>query len=172
VASDRPADGSDAESGDAGGLASEFELGQLREDTPIEINAEEAEIVDRGEDRKLVFQRNVRVRQGNIRLASDLLEAEYRKGEPEPDRLIAKGSVQVDQGFRRARCDRAVYLRAEQTLSCNGRAELVQGCDVVRGDSIEFDLAGDQAHVLGAASIVIRPGEADGKRCVAPEEML
>jgi len=152
-----------------GGLESEFELGKLRENEPIEIKAEEAEIVDRGEDRKLVFQRNVRVRQGDIRLESDVLEAEYRKGEAEPDRLVARGSVKVDQGYRRARCDRAVYLRLEQRLSCEGHAELVQGCDVVRGDSIQFDLAGDEAHVVGAASIVIRPSETEGQVCDSPE---
>lgn len=156
-----------------GGAESDFALGRLREDLPIEINAEEAEIVDRGEDRKLVFQRNVRVRQGDIRLESDVLEAEYRKGEPEPDRLVARGSVKVDQGYRRARCDRAVYHRLEQRLSCEGHAELVQGCDVVRGDSIQFDLAGDEAHVVGAASIVIRPsGDAKDQICASPEGTL
>jgi lipopolysaccharide transport protein LptA len=158
-----------ASSGGSGDTGSNFQLGKLREDAPIEINAEEAEIVDRGENRKLIFQRNVRVRQGDIRLESDLVEAEYRKGEPEPDRLIARGSVQVDQGYRRAKCDRAVYMRLEQTLSCEGHAELVQGCDVVRGDSIVFDLAGDEAHVVGAASIVIRPSDEEGQVCASPE---
>jgi lipopolysaccharide export system protein LptA len=154
------------------GLAADFDLGRLREDAPIEINAEEAEIVDRGDERKLVFQRNVRVRQGDVRLESDVLEAEYRKGEPEPDRLVARGSVQVDQGYRRAKCDRAVYSRVDQKLSCEGRAELVQGCDVVRGDSIEFDLAGDEAHVVGAASVVIRPTDGQGDPCASPEDRL
>jgi lipopolysaccharide transport protein LptA len=156
-----------------GGSESDFALGRLREDAPIAINAEEAEIVDRGENRKLVFQRNVRVRQGDIRLESDVLEAEYRKGEPEPDRLVARGSVKVDQGYRRARCDRAVYHRLEQKLSCEGHAELVQGCDIVRGDSIQFDLAGDEARVVGAASIVIRPsGDAEDQICASPEGTL
>ncbi len=156
VASDPPAEST-------GGGGARF--GDLDEDTPIEIEADEAEIVDRGADRKLVFQRNVRVRQGEITLACDRLEAEYPKGDSEPARLVARGSVEVGQGGRRARCDRAVYDRRTQQLSCQGRAELVQGCDVVRGESIEFDLAGEQARVSGAASIVIRPGEAEGASC-------
>ena len=152
---------------DSGGTG--FEFGGLRGDAPIEIKAEEAEIVDRGQGRTLVFQKNVRVRQGDVTLASDRLEAEYQKGQSEPDRLIAVGAVEIGQGQRRAQCDRAIYLRVEQRLSCRGHAELLQGCDIVRGESIEFDLASEKAKVLGAASIVIRPGEATPQGCVAEE---
>ena len=156
-------EGSSEESG--GGLGGALGIGGLREQEAIEINAEEAEIVDRGEARRLVFQRNVRVRQGDVSLNSDVVEAEYRKGESEPDRLIARGSVEVGQGQRRARCDEAVYQRNENRISCVGHAELVQGCDVVRGDAIEFDLSGERARVVGAASIVIREGEPGGVVC-------
>jgi len=144
----------------------------LQEDEPIEIEADEAEIIDRDEKRRLVFQRNVSVRQGDVTLESERLEAEYRKGESEPDRLIARGSVHVGQGHRQARCDQAIYMRVEQRLSCEGRAELVQGCDVVRGDSIEFDFAGERARVKGAASIVIRPGKGPENSCSAAEDSL
>lgn len=136
---------------------------------PIEIRAEEAEIIDRGEGRKLIFQRNVRVRQGDVSLESDHLEADYRKGQSEPDRLIASGSVRVEQGKRRARCDRAEYLRLEERLICKGHAELIQGCDIVRGEWIEFDLAGSRARVKGGASVVIRPADGSGQACAGAE---
>jgi lipopolysaccharide transport protein LptA len=165
ILGDGTSDGA-AKGGD-GALGTGFEFGGLRGDAPIEIKADEAEIVDRGEGRTLVFQRNVRVRQGDVTLASDRLEAEYRKGQSEPDRLIAVGSVEIGQGHRRAKCDRAVYMRVEQRLSCEGRAELLQGCDIVRGRSIEFDLGSEKARVVGAASIVIRPGEATDQGCVS-----
>lgn len=141
------------------GLDADLGLSNFEKDAPIEIHAEEAEIVSHDDERLLVFQRNVRVRQANVSLRSDRLEALYRKGESEPRQLVAQGRVHVDQDGRRARCDRAVYVRDDQTLQCTGHAELVQGCDVVRGESIEFDLARDRARVEGAASIVIRPDE-------------
>lgn len=147
---------------DGGSFASKMDLSGFTSDAPIEINADEAEIVSRGEDRRLIFQNNVRVKQANILLLSDRLEADYRKGESEPRQLIARGHVRIDQGGRKARCDKAVYQREAQRLTCQGHAELVQGCDVVRGETIEFDLAGDQAKVQGAASIVIRPESEDG----------
>jgi len=153
-------------------LAADFEIGRLRENSPIEIEAEEAEIVNEGDSRRLIFQTNVRVRHGDLQLESDVLEAEYRKGESEPDRLIARGSVKIIQGFRSAKCDRAVYQRVEQMLSCEGHAELIQGCDIVRGDSIEFDLGGNHARVLGAASIVIRPSDDAGRSCATLDASL
>ena len=159
-----------------GGLASKLDFSGFASDAPIEINADEAEIVSRGEDRRLIFQSNVRVKQANILLVSDRLEADYRKGESEPRQLIAQGHVKINQGERKARCDKAIYSREAQQLTCKGHAELIQGCDVVRGESIEFDLAGDQARVQGAASIVIRPEGEEGTpanaACTAGQGLL
>jgi lipopolysaccharide export system protein LptA len=147
------------------GLDLGFSQSGFRGDAPIEIKAEEAEIINRDEGRQLIFQRNVMVRQANVSLRSDRLEALYRSGESEPHELRAEGHVSIDQGDRRAKCDRAIYQRETQVLICRGHAELVQGCDVVRGEVIEIDLAGDHARVEGAASILIRsesPGEGEG----------
>ena len=135
----------------------------FRSDAPIEIKAEEAEIVNRNQGRKLIFQRNVWVRKDNVTLRSDRLEASYQKGESEPRELIAQGKVKIVQNDRHAKCDRAVYLREANRLTCTGRAELAQGCDIIRGESIEFDLAGDQARVEGGASVVIHSREKDAE---------
>lgn len=155
------------------GLDAGFQLPGSQSSVPTEIKAEEAEIIDRSDGRRLVFRRDVWVRQGDLTLRSDWLEALYDRGASDPKRLVARGSVKVDQGDRRAECDEATYLRLEQTLTCVGHAVLVQGCDVVRGERIEFDLAGDRAQVEGGASILIRSEAeaeaqaADAVACVA-----
>jgi len=143
------------------GLEAGFQLPGSDASAPTEIKAEEAEIIDRSEGRRLVFRRKVRVRQGDMILHSDWLEALYDRGESDPKRLVARGSVNVDQGGRHAECDEATYLRIDQTLTCVGQAVLVQGCDIVRGERIEFDIARDRARVEGGASIVIHPEEED-----------
>ena len=147
------------------GLDTAFDREGFDADAPIEIKADEAEIVSRDHGRDLLFQRNVHVTQANVTLRSQRLEATYKRGESEPEKLVARGDVFVDQGGRQARCDRAVYLRKDQRLTCSGHAELVQGCDIVRGDSIHFWLADDRARVEGAASIVIRPEGEAGVGC-------
>ncbi|MBK7947447.1 MAG: hypothetical protein IPK00_01550 [Deltaproteobacteria bacterium] len=150
------------------GLETRIGVVKFNSDAPIEIKADQAELTAEGNDRKLVFQGGVWVKQDNVIVTSDRLEAEYVDGESEPSRLLAQGSVHVEQGNRAARCDRAEYLRATSQLTCRGHAELVQGCDVVRGEVIVLDLAADKARVEGAASIVINPRQNADPRCVRP----
>ena len=172
VAAGSSSGNADGETNTGRGLDAKFGNSGFDSDAPIEIEAEEAEIINRESGRELRFQRNVLVRQANVTLRSDELEATYRKGVSEPERLIAQGRVLVDQGARQAKCDRAVYLRAEQQLTCRGHAELVQGCDIVRGEFIQFDLAADRARVEGAASIVIRPESDGGEKCAYGGKLL
>jgi lipopolysaccharide export system protein LptA len=140
-------------------------LGEFKSDAPIEIKADEAEIVAEGEGRRLVFTGSVWVHQDNLTLRSDFLEAEYVEGESEPRQLVARGAVRVEQGNRSARCDQARYERTSQQITCRGHAELVQGCDIVRGELIVLDLAANKARVEGAASIVISPKQGTDARC-------
>jgi lipopolysaccharide transport protein LptA len=164
--------GIESDSGGGGALGVAFSESNFKSDAPIEIKADEAEIINRDAGRKLIFQHNVWVRQDNVTLRSDRLEATYRKGESEPRELVAEGHVQIVQNDRRAKCDRAVYLREENRLTCHGRAELIQGCDMIRGASIEFDLAGEQARVEGAASILIESNNKGSTACTTNRGQL
>ena len=130
-------------------------LGSLRSDGPISIQSEQLDVVSHGGRRHLLFQHNVRVQQGDIRLRADTLDAYYAEGDSQPERLVARGGVLVTQGDRVANCEEATYLQAEQLIICSGSAELVQGCDVVRGGRIEFDLEREHFTVMGAASVVL-----------------
>ena len=172
VAAGSSSESADNETNTGRGLDAKFGNSGFNSDAPIEIKADEAEIINRESGRELRFQRNVLVRQANVTLRSDELEATYKRGVSEPERLIAQGRVFVDQGARQAKCDRAVYLRSEQQLTCSGHAELLQGCDIVRGELIQFDLAADRARVEGAASIVIRPESDGGAKCADGGELL
>ncbi|MEZ4280625.1 MAG: LptA/OstA family protein [Myxococcota bacterium] len=157
-----------AESGErsgSGGIDGRISLGDFDSDAPIEIKADEAEIVASGEGRRLVFTGSVWVHQDDLTLRSDFLEAEYVEGESEPRQLVARGGVRVEQGNRSARCDLARYERASQQITCRGHAELVQGCDIVRGELIVLDLAANKARVEGAASIVISPKQGADAQC-------
>lgn len=151
-------------------VAARFRVESFDSDAPIEIHADAAEIQAEGATRKIVFQGSVSVRQDNVSIRSERLEADYADGGTEPSRLLARGAVHVVQAERSARCDRAEYLRADQSLSCRGHAELIQGCDVVRGERIVLDFAGGRARVEGAASILIHPKRSASGGCLpAPE---
>lgn len=129
-----------------------------KSDDPISIKSEELEVVPVDGGRRLVFSRNVVVIQGDIELRADRLEAIYPEGASRPETLIAEGHVVVEQGDRHARCEKATYERKLRTIVCSGKAEVVQGCDLVRGREIEFDLERERVRVTGAASVLIRSG--------------
>lgn len=140
-----------------------------RRDDPISINSEELEVLPQGGGRRLVFSQNVEVLQGDISLNADRLEAVYPEGASQPERLLASGHVLVVQGDRRARCEEAVYERGPYTIVCRGKAEVLQACDRVRGEEIEFDLERERVRVTGAASVLIRSEDAKATGCADME---
>jgi len=129
----------------------------LSGDEPISITSEELEVIQREDGRTVIFDHDVVVVQDDIELQADHLEALYAKGESQPDELRAAGSVRVNQGEKWASCDRAVYLRGPQTVTCVGHAQLTRDCDVVRGEKIRFDLEGEGVKVIGAAAVEMNP---------------
>lgn len=131
----------------------------LRTDGPIAIRSDQLDVATKDGQRHLIFRRNVVVEQADIELHSDKLDAFYAEGDSQPERLIAHGDVEVSEGDRVAYCDVATYSRSNQKIICKGHARLVQGCDVVRGEQLEFDLEREHFRVVGAASVVIAEGD-------------
>lgn len=160
------------------GAAVEPAPGQLEEDAkeagfavggkgqPVAIYSDELEVTQDSGARHIVFTGNVRVKQGSVALAADRLVAYYARGASSPEYLEASGSVRVRDGNKKARCENAVYYNTERRVLCKGRAVLIQGCDRVRGQEIEFDLEEERVRVLGAASVVLqgeeKPANCDG----------
>lgn len=148
---------------DASSDSTESVLAGLRSEGPIAIRSDELDVATRDGQRHLVFRKNVVVGHGDFELRARKLDAFYAEGDSEPERLVAHGEVAVYQADRIAYCDVAIYLRSDQTIVCKGHARVVQGCDVVRGDQLEFDLEREHFRVVGAASVLI--GQSD-ERCL------
>ena len=71
------------------------------------------------------------------------------------------GPSRSSAGDRKAHCDVATFFNAERRVICRGRAALQQGCDLVRGEEIHFDLENERVLVKGGASVVIRNADDD-----------
>ena len=134
-------------------------------DEPIEINSEELELKAEGKTKHLIFTEEVSVVQGEMHLFAGRIEAIYPNGASQPDRLDASRNVRVVEGDIEVRCREATYLRNAEIVICRGDALLIQGCDEVRGDEIEFDIANERVKVTGAASVVMRFDLDDAKSC-------
>ena len=141
-------------------------LSLIQEGEAISIQSDELEVIQDGAERHLIFSRGVRVEQGEVQLRTDRLDAYYKKGESQPDRLVARGQVRLKHGERWARCEVATFYNSERRVVCSGQASLQQGCDLVRGEEIHIDLQEDRVRVIGGASVVIAD---DGKTDCAGE---
>jgi lipopolysaccharide transport protein LptA len=136
----------------------------FRDDAPIAIQADELEAVESQGARKLAFTGNVRASQDDMRLRSNRLDAFYRPGESQPERLVATGEVEIDRGGRQAFCDTATYFRDGQKIVCVGNdAVLQQESDRVRGKTIIFYLDRDVLEVEGGADVLIHPKSGEKK---------
>lgn len=124
---------------------------------PLSIESDQLEALQKDGRRQLVFEKNVRVRQGDMSMRAARLEAFYPPGGGQPERLVATGAVELQNGDQQARCDEAVYDRQRGLVTCRGGAHFQEGENQLAGELIEIDLERETVRVKGGASIVIQP---------------
>lgn len=115
---------------------------------------------------------NVKVDDARFTLTSDQLFV-FLESTNTLERLVVKGNVKVINEDRRASCDRAVYIRAEERLVMAGNAKL-QSMDkngkarTVKGDKITiWTKKGDQRmEVYPNPELVIPAGSTEGLKDV------
>jgi len=134
-------------------------------DAPMSIKANQldARTGEGGGRKHFVFTGNVRATQAGLRIRGERLEAFYPPGNSQPEKIVVSGNVRVRQGERLVRCDKATFYRADDSIVCEGdSAEVEDGCDLVRGQEIEFHTETEVMKVKGAADVRINPacGEA------------
>ena len=123
---------------------------------PLTINSDELDADDRNGGRKIVFRKHVEVRQGDLKVTCERLEALYPAGSKQPTRLVATGNVQLSQGDQQVWCDEAVFDRVAEKLFCRGNGRFVDRENELRGREIEIDLKRESVRVRGDARVVIR----------------
>lgn len=129
---------------------------------PLSIRSDEMEAIEvGGGSRRFLFKRNVRLRQGDMFVRSQRMEASYPAGSSEPATMTATGGVILRQAERRAKCDSATFYPKEQRVVCRGDdAELEQGGTSLRGKEIEFFLDTERMVIRGGADVFMEPGNA------------
>jgi lipopolysaccharide transport protein LptA len=127
-------------------------------DKPLSIRSDELEAVEEPDhSRRLMFQRDVHVEQGDLVVNSEHLEAHYPANTNQPDKLHATGRVRIVQKDRVLTCDNATYYQADERLVCVGDAVLTRGNDRVRGDQIEIFTSQNRVLVHGRATVNVTP---------------
>lgn len=95
------------------------------------------------------FEGNVIATQGDVTLHSDRLFAEYSRSAGAIEKIIAEGNVRVNQQDREARAAHAVFYNLEQRIVLSGGADLVQGGNTLKGDTVTIYLRENRSVISG-----------------------
>lgn len=114
---------------------------------PIEISADRlsADSVKNS----VSFEGNVVAKQGDVILHADRVFAEYTRGTGVIEKIIAEGNVRVTQEDREARAARGVFYNLEQRIVLSGDADLTQGGNTVKGETVTIYLRENRSVVTG-----------------------
>jgi len=126
---------------------------------PIEIDADQL-VVERT-DGSAEFSGNVRVVQGDMRLASDRLTVQYDEAQKDNQdggvtEIKAKGKVTIVYGADTATGNEAIYDVPAKKVRLNGNVTLVRGENVLRGDGLVFDLVTGNASLTASSKQRVR----------------
>ncbi|MDO9525052.1 MAG: lipopolysaccharide transport periplasmic protein LptA [Gemmobacter sp.] len=134
----------------------------LRQDTsvPIEVTADEL-TVDQGEG-KAVFNGNVLVVQGDLRMTSGKVEVEYGADGTGISQLTATGGVTVVTAQEAAESAEAVYTIASGALVMSGAVLLTQGPSTISGERLVADLTAGTGRMEGRVKTVFQPAAKKG----------
>jgi lipopolysaccharide export system protein LptA len=97
----------------------------------------------------VTFEGNVVAKQGDVTLSAERLFAEYARGKGIIEKIIAEGNVRVNQEDKEARAARAVFYNLEQRVDLSGGADLTQGGNTVKGESVTIYLRENRSVITG-----------------------
>ncbi len=125
---------------------------------PVEVTADALSVNQ--SDGSAVFEGNVLVGQGELRLSAEALTIEYVSEEgssrTEVSRIVATGGVTLVSGEEAAEAQEAVYTLADSRIVMSGDVVVTQGPNALSGDRLVVDLVTGAGRVEGQVRTVIR----------------
>lgn len=142
--------------------------------TPIQIQSENLEFVEKDKAMQIVYSGGVLARQGDSTLKASVLTiflsgssaelGETGKGGPSNSqirRMEAAGPVTVTSKDQTGRGDRGIYDKAENKVHLIGNVSLSKGTQITRGgraSRLVYDLGNGHAQMVGGVHTLYTPG--------------
>ena len=104
----------------------------------IEITSDRMRSENGGQ--KIIFSGNVSVTSDITVITSDIVEVYNNSDKKEAEEIVAIGNVKITRGNKKARGDRAVYLKTLQKIILTGNPKAVawEGDDIIEGREMIF----------------------------------
>jgi len=126
-------------------------------DAPVEVTSESLNVNQN--DNTAVFEGDVVVAQGEMRLAAPRVLVVYLEDQSGIERLEATGGVTLVSGEDAAEAARADYNITTGMIELRGDVLLVQGESAITGDEMLVDTEAGTARVMGRVRTVLQPGD-------------
>jgi lipopolysaccharide export system protein LptA len=123
---------------------------------PVEVSADSLSVdQDTG---KAVFEGNVVVGQGSLRISAGRVEIVYGSSTGEIDRLSVSGGVTFVTATEAAEADSADYNIAGGSLTLAGNVLLTQGVSAISADRMQINLETGNAELTGRVRTTFQQG--------------
>jgi lipopolysaccharide transport protein LptA len=112
--------------------------------TPLEIVSDRMRSENGGQ--KIIFSGNVAITKEGMSITSDILEVYNTPDKKQTQEIVAIGNVKISRGDKKAKGDRAVYLKHLQKiiLTANPKAIAWEGDDIIEGREMIFLMKKDR----------------------------
>jgi lipopolysaccharide export system protein LptA len=115
------------------------------------IKADKLEVL--GKEHQLVYSGRVRVQRGTTTVTCERLIASYTARQEEITKIVCVGGVEVLDGDRWAKGERAEFDNVHGVLEVTGSPQAKQGKNLISGSKVIFYVGRDTLTVLDATTI-------------------
>ena len=134
-------------------------FGGMKADVSAPVEVASDNLTVNQTDGSALFEGNVVIGQGDMRLSADQVTVQYAEGgQNRIPSLTATGNVTLVSGEDAAEAQKAVYDVEGGNVVLTGDVLLSQGQNVLSGDTVTVDLATGAAQVNGRVRSVLQPG--------------
>ena len=105
---------------------------------PIEITSDRMRSENGGQ--KIIFSGNVIATKADMTITSDIMEVYNTPDKTQTEEIVAIGNVEIIRGEKKAKGDRAVYLKHLQKIILTGNPKAIawEGNDIIEGREMIF----------------------------------
>ena len=120
------------------------DTGKKTDSSSIEITSDRMRSENGG--KKIIFSGNVAVTQDGMAITSDIIEIYSTSDKKQTDEIVAIGNVEISRGNKKAKGDRAVYLKHLQKIILTGNPKAIafEGDDIIEGREMIFLMKKDR----------------------------
>jgi len=111
---------------------------------PIEITSDRMRSESGGQ--KIIFSGNVSITKDDMVITSDILEVYSTSDKKQTNEIVAIGHVEISRGNKKAKGDRAVYLKHLQKIILTGNPKAIawEGDNIIEGREMIFLIKKDR----------------------------